>query len=112
MAAAAMLTLLILLLGFARIFEMQDPADSRALGSIELLARYTSPFQIVNSYGLFAVMTTGEAGDSRRGIRMTASSGVAYEFRSLQAGGYESGTEVGRAVSAKQGSIGRCGSRR
>ena len=25
---------------------------------VEILARYTSPFQIVNSYGLFAVMTT------------------------------------------------------
>jgi hypothetical protein len=53
--AAAMLTLLILPLGFARIFEnvMRDLP-----GPIELLARYTSPFEIVNSYGLFAVMPT------------------------------------------------------
>ena len=53
--AAAGLTLLILPLGFARIFEnvtQQLPAP------VELLARYTSPFQVVNSYGLFAVMTT------------------------------------------------------
>jgi hypothetical protein len=53
--AAAALTLLILPLGFVRIIEnvtreLPDP--------VELLARYTSPFQVVNSYGLFAVMTT------------------------------------------------------
>jgi lipase maturation factor 1 len=53
--AAAAVTLLILPLGFVRIMEnvtrqMPDP--------VELLARFTSPFQVVNSYGLFAVMTT------------------------------------------------------
>jgi predicted DCC family thiol-disulfide oxidoreductase YuxK len=53
--AAAALTLLILPLGLARIFEnirggLPEP--------METLARYSSPFQVVNSYGLFAVMTT------------------------------------------------------
>ena len=53
--AAAALTLLLLPLGLARILEnttLQVP------GPVEALARYTSPFQVVNSYGLFAVMTT------------------------------------------------------
>jgi hypothetical protein len=53
--AAAALTLLILPLGLGRILEnttVQLP------GPIEALVRYTSPFQVVNSYGLFAVMTT------------------------------------------------------
>jgi hypothetical protein len=53
--AAAALTLLLLPLGLIRIFEntiLQVPAQAEAL------ARYTSPFQVVNSYGLFAVMTT------------------------------------------------------
>jgi hypothetical protein len=53
--AAAALTLLLLPLGWIRIFEnttLQVPATAEAL------ARYTSPFQVVNSYGLFAVMTT------------------------------------------------------
>jgi predicted DCC family thiol-disulfide oxidoreductase YuxK len=53
--AAAALTLLLLPLGLIRIFEnttLQVPAPAEAL------ARYTSPFQVVNSYGLFAVMTT------------------------------------------------------
>jgi len=53
--AAAALTLLILPLGLARIFENVTP---QLPGPIETLARYTSPFQVVNSYGLFAVMTT------------------------------------------------------
>ena len=53
--AAAALTLLILPLGLTRIFEN---ATSQLPEPIETLARYTSPFQIVNSYGLFAVMTT------------------------------------------------------
>ncbi len=53
--AAAALTLLILPLGLARIFEnitvhVPEP--------MEAVARYSSPFQVVNSYGLFAVMTT------------------------------------------------------
>jgi len=52
---AAALTLLILPLGLARIFEN---VSSQLPGPIETLARYTSPFQVVNSYGLFAVMTT------------------------------------------------------
>jgi len=53
--AAAALTLLILPLGLARIFEN---VTAQLPGPLEVLARYTSPFQIVNSYGLFAVMTT------------------------------------------------------
>jgi predicted DCC family thiol-disulfide oxidoreductase YuxK len=53
--AAAALTLLILPLGLARIFE--NVAQGLP-APVELLARYTSPFQVVNSYGLFAVMTT------------------------------------------------------
>jgi len=53
--AAAALTLLILPLGLARIFEnvMEGLPEP-----IEAVARYSSPFQVVNSYGLFAVMTT------------------------------------------------------
>ena len=53
--AAAALTLLILPLGLARIFENMTPQLPEP---VETLARYTSPFQVVNSYGLFAVMTT------------------------------------------------------
>jgi len=53
--AAAALTLLILPLGLAQIFEN---VTAQLPGPLEVLARYTSPFQIVNSYGLFAVMTT------------------------------------------------------
>lgn len=53
--AAAALTLLILPLGLARIFEN---VTAQLPGPLEVLARYTSPFQVVNSYGLFAVMTT------------------------------------------------------
>jgi predicted DCC family thiol-disulfide oxidoreductase YuxK len=53
--AAAALTLVILPLGFARIYEN---AAQQLPGPIEALARYASPFQVVNSYGLFAVMTT------------------------------------------------------
>ena len=53
--AAAALTLLILPLGFVRIIEN---VTSQLPEPVELLARYTSPFQVVNSYGLFAVMTT------------------------------------------------------
>jgi hypothetical protein len=53
--AAAALTLLILPLGLARILEN---ITSQAPRPLEALARYTSPFQVVNSYGLFAVMTT------------------------------------------------------
>jgi hypothetical protein len=53
--AAALLTLLLLPLGLARILEnttVQSPEP------VQALARYISPFQVVNSYGLFAVMTT------------------------------------------------------
>jgi len=53
--AAAALTLLILPLGFVRILEN---ITAQLPEPIEMLARYTSPFQVVNSYGLFAVMTT------------------------------------------------------
>jgi hypothetical protein len=53
--AAAALTLLILPLGLARIFEN---VTSQLPQLLEAVARYTSPFQVVNSYGLFAVMTT------------------------------------------------------
>ena len=53
-AGAAVLTMLILPLGFARLFEtlvdLPEPLRS--------VARYTTPFQIANSYGLFRVMTT------------------------------------------------------
>ena len=52
---AAMLTLVILPLGFVRII---DNVTSQLPEPVELLVRYTSPFQMVNSYGLFAVMTT------------------------------------------------------
>jgi hypothetical protein len=75
-AAAAALTVLILPLGLARLFEnfasLPDPLDT--------VARYTSPFQIVNSYGLFRVMTTSrleivvEGSDDGEQWR-------AYEFR-------------------------------
>ncbi len=52
---AAALTLLILPLGLARIYE----SVTRQLPEpLETLARYTAPFELVNSYGLFAVMTT------------------------------------------------------
>jgi predicted DCC family thiol-disulfide oxidoreductase YuxK len=53
--AAAALTLLILPLGLGRIYEN---VTQQLPEPIETLARYTSPFQVVNSYGLFAVMTT------------------------------------------------------
>ena len=53
--AAAALTLLILPLGLARILEN---VTQNLPAPIESLARYTSPLQVVNSYGLFAVMTT------------------------------------------------------
>jgi predicted DCC family thiol-disulfide oxidoreductase YuxK len=53
--AAAALTLLILPLGFLRIIENVSPQVPEP---VEMLARYTSPFQVANSYGLFAVMTT------------------------------------------------------
>jgi predicted DCC family thiol-disulfide oxidoreductase YuxK len=53
--AAAALTLLILPLGLVRIFEN---TTVRLPEPVEALARYSSPFQVVNSYGLFAVMTT------------------------------------------------------
>ena len=49
------MTLLILPLGLARIYENMSP---QLPGPIATVARYTSPFQVVNSYGLFAVMTT------------------------------------------------------
>ena len=52
---AAAVTLVILPLGLSRIFEN---AGVRLPAPVEAAARYTSPFQIVNSYGLFAVMTT------------------------------------------------------
>jgi len=54
--AAAVLTLLILPLGLVRIFEN---VTQRLPEPVERLGRYASPFQVVNSYGLFAVMTTG-----------------------------------------------------
>ena len=53
--AAAALTLLILPLGLVRIFEN---VTEHIPEPVEAVARYSSPFQIVNSYGLFAVMTT------------------------------------------------------
>ena len=53
--AAAVLTVVILWLGLTRIFEN---AVSQWPRPLEALARYTSPFQVSNSYGLFAVMTT------------------------------------------------------
>jgi len=53
--AAAGLTLLILPLGLTRILEN---TTLRLPEMIATAARYTSPFQLVNSYGLFAVMTT------------------------------------------------------
>ena len=46
--------LLILPLGLARIYEN---ITEQVPEPLEALARYTSPFQVVNSYGLFAVMT-------------------------------------------------------
>ena len=52
---AAALTLLILPLGLAKIYENVSP---QLPAPLEGLARYAAPFQIVNSYGLFAVMTT------------------------------------------------------
>jgi hypothetical protein len=54
--AAAMLTLLILPLGLVRILE--NVRAQRLPEPIDTLARYASPFQVINSYGLFAVMTT------------------------------------------------------
>jgi hypothetical protein len=53
--AAAALTLLILPLGLVRMLEN---ATSQIPEPMQALARYASPFQVVNSYGLFAVMTT------------------------------------------------------
>jgi len=53
--AAAALTLLILPLGFVRIIEN---TTTQLPEPVAALARYASPFQVVNSYGLFAVMTT------------------------------------------------------
>jgi lipase maturation factor 1 len=53
--AAAVLTLVILGLGLMRIFENVAPGSTAPL---EGLSRYASPFQVVNPYGLFAVMTT------------------------------------------------------
>ena len=53
--AAAGLTLLILPLGLTRILEN---TTAQLPEPVLALARYTSPFQVVNSYGLFAVMTT------------------------------------------------------
>ena len=53
--AAALLTLVILPQGLARIYENYRPDLPRPL---ETMAHYVSPFQVVNSYGLFAVMTT------------------------------------------------------
>ena len=52
---AAVLTLVILPLGLLRIFENVAPG---IFAPLESVARYSSPFQVVNSYGLFAVMTT------------------------------------------------------
>jgi predicted DCC family thiol-disulfide oxidoreductase YuxK len=53
--ASAAVTLLILPLGLVHIFENTGPQLPEPL---DAEARYTSPFQVVNSYGLFAVMTT------------------------------------------------------
>ena len=53
--AAAGLTLLLLPLGLTRILEN---TTVRLPGMVATVAQYTSPFQVVNSYGLFAVMTT------------------------------------------------------
>lgn len=53
--AAAALTLLLLPMGLVRIFEN---VPSQVPEPLQAIARYTSPFQLVNSYGLFAVMTT------------------------------------------------------
>ena len=68
---------------------------------IETIARYSSPFQIANSYGLFAVMTT-----SRLEIVIEGSNdGAAMDpLRiSIQAGRCESRTALGRAVSTALG---------
>ncbi|MCU1335475.1 MAG: hypothetical protein JWO19_1056 [Bryobacterales bacterium] len=54
---AAALTLLLLPLGLARIYE-NVPLAPQLPQPIETLAGYVAPFQVVNSYGLFAVMTT------------------------------------------------------
>ncbi|MEO8098993.1 MAG: lipase maturation factor family protein [Acidobacteriota bacterium] len=76
--AAAALTLTMLPLGLARLLEQVSPPSQP--GPLERALTYTSPFQLVNSYGLFAVMTT-----SRPEIVVEGSNdGVswqAYEFR-------------------------------
>ncbi len=76
-AMAGALAALILTLGVSRIYE----AFTRELPEpLRLVARVTSPFLIVNSYGLFAVMTT-----SRPEIIVEGSNDgdtwAAYEFR-------------------------------
>jgi hypothetical protein len=75
-AAAAVLTIVILPLGLAHLFE----SFSDLPGPLETAARYASPFQVVNSYGLFRVMTT-----SRLEIVIEGSDDgeqwLAYEFR-------------------------------
>ena len=54
-AGAILLAILILTLGLTRMFETFRGAAPEPLRT---LVRYTSPLQIVNPYGLFAVMTT------------------------------------------------------
>lgn len=75
-AAAAILTVVILPLGLARLLENVAELPQ----PLAAVTRYTSPFQIVNSYGLFRVMTT-----SRLEIVMEGSDDGeqwrAYEFR-------------------------------
>jgi predicted DCC family thiol-disulfide oxidoreductase YuxK len=75
--ATALLAALILTLGATRIFEAFTGESPEPLRS---LARYTAPFDIVNGYGLFAVMTT-----TRPEIVMEGSNDgdnwVAYDFK-------------------------------
>jgi len=54
-AGLALLTALLLILGVTRIVESIEGAAPEPL---ETLGRFAAPWQIVNTYGLFAVMTT------------------------------------------------------
>jgi hypothetical protein len=54
-AAMALLAVLLLSLGAAHLLETIEGVPPAPLGT---LARLAAPFQVVNSYGLFAVMTT------------------------------------------------------
>ena len=74
---AALLTLLILSLGF---IHLADNVAGGVPEPVELLSQVASPFQIVNGYGLFATMTT-----SRPEIMIQGSNDgehwTPYEFR-------------------------------